>query len=231
MKKFLSIFAIMATFLTTTANAEIVVDADVSATTNLIHHGDTLSARGPSAGLGLTVKETGTGFFGKYNVNTVSVPQRNANLLHVADLGYGTSFRDVALGGGYRYYYFTGGNSALGNPNDLNHGELFLNASAFGVSGEYNRVINANLLGGAKSDSYARVAYSRQAFFKGLTPFVGLTRSHFQSTGYNGYGWDAGVDYAFNKNVNVGFTHVRASNVSSVGVRQNQNSVGITYKF
>lgn len=210
-----------------TAFAEVAADVSVGAATNKVYRGDTLSQRGASANVDAKLTHVDTGLFAKYDGSTVEVAPRSANLRHVVDLGVEHKYANgVGVNAGYRQFLWTGGASAAGAASDLNSGEVFLGASAYGFTGEIAKTTSSSVVNPSK-DSFVKVGYAHS--FDAVTVKADVLRTGFSRAGTTGYGYDVGAAYAFTPKLSVGVDYTHAGKNATGAARPNQIAATLSY--
>ena len=206
------------------AHAELTTSVDVSAVTNKVFRGDTLSDRGLSLGADLKLEHS-SGVYGKYELDTVNITERNANARHVLETGYTHKFSDVIARGGIRRYMWSGPNDE-GRVSDMNFSEVFLGSSAYGFTTDLAKITSASYVNPSK-DLYARFGYGRQVgpvFVSG-----GVSSTHYALTDTTKASADVGVTYQLARNVKIGATFDYVNNGEHGKSRPNQTSAFIKY--
>lgn len=231
MKKLLNIFAVLFAFslLSCTPAPALATDfsAGVGADTNFVFRGQSLSQRGVSANAG--AKLGVAGLYVADTAHTVSFANSNINLLNVAEAGYETNLGPVAVAGGYTYYAFTGGATKGVPASDTNFGEGFAQASLYGLTAKYAKVITAPV-GTTGKNEYARLSYSSPKF-SGFGVTAGIEQVKYKTANVNDTNCDLTVGYDVSKNLTTFVSYVHAGNGVNGIKMANQVDVGAKYGF
>jgi hypothetical protein len=219
--------AIILIGMSTVAQADIQTSASVLGSTNNTLRGNTITDNDLGLGFSASVKDSVRGLFGTYDLNTVSLKERKANMLHIVSGGIQKNVLSVPVSAGYRIYSYSGSND-LGKASDLNFGEAFISTTIYGVSAEYSKTLDSSVLNNSK-DSYARIGYG--SAYSGYNISGGISKDWYNKRNTSGTSYDISVAKDLTKNITVVAKYDITGN-DSLGVnRKNQFSITSSYKF